>query len=422
MITFWQVGSILVWLAAGLVKDSRQPVQMPVGHYYEDAYQWFGHLGSSLPVHIRLMRDGDQYQGNIRYGKNEYTRDIEGQINEKGTMVLYEFDQYSRVSAILTGDPANTNSTWTWTDSKYSLEISLSLNSTNLMSNVLEVYQGKGDNTGVHKVLLNRSTREISIDLTESTELRWMGYECEGQDCYEKRSDLYLSNPTEFRLDDQDASRIKIYPEHVLFKTGELKYSNISEAGYAYYVSVDVPSLGQKDFDAFLRSEAEGQINRWISLVSNSGADITDSEARFEHRFWGDFFITLMDKSIMSGYLYFQGSTVDVAYTLPFMYDIQRKRLFTLADIFKKEFDYPFFLKTYIEKKKRSGSRKEDSMVREMVKDENYTHFVIDHDGLIFFTEFHALYGRRSIKIPFTEVKGFIKHKTLESFIKRNGY
>lgn len=379
-----------------------------------------GFLDSSLPVTLSIRSGENGFSGSVRYGHDSFSAPLEGEYDDEGNVVLYEFDQFSRVSAVITGKPSDLANSWNWYNADYSVRFPIVFFENSHVPNEVGFYYSKAGAQDIHVVQVRPPAKKISIDFHKKTELRWMDYECQNQQCFEVRPDMDLSNPLEFRLEEGIDGKLQLYPEYTYSKTGTLAYHNLSGAGFDYYYSADLPMTGSEPFDSWAKDEVMVQIDRWIQNLSDVDERDELPASRFKHRFRGDFFITLMDKTMVSGYLYFQGNLLSGVRTIPFMYDMQKERLFNIQDLFEKEFDYPFFLRTYLTKEKRQSMRKEPAVIREVLKNTKYTHTVLDYEGIVFFTDFNGLFGRRAIRVPYREVKGFLNYRSLEVFVKKN--
>ena len=58
-------------------------------------------------------------------------------------------------------------------------------------------------------------------------------------------------------------------------------------------------------------------------------------------------------------------------------------------------------------------------MVQGLLKKEDYKHYILAPDGLLFFTDFNVIFGRRHILIPFEEIINSIDNRSLENYLKK---
>lgn len=382
-------------------------------------YNLYGRLDGSLPVSLSIIQKSDSWTGTVNYGNGAFIRELEGESAVDGSMIFYEFDEYSRVAGIFSGHLDQLNNKWTWSSSDHSIILPIRFYKDQEPKSVVGLYVNKKTQHEIEYVLLRKDVMKVFMKQPDDRELRWIRYDCEGQNCYELRPNMDLSNPFEFRIENESKDLVKIYPDIEYLKEDELASINISGAAFDYYFSVDIPHIGSAAFDDWIYNEGQRRVTAWQRSIQKDKTDFNPTD-RFEHRFTGDYFITLMDKSIISGFLYFQGASFTGNQTIPFIYDRQKEKLFSLRDIFKKEFDYPFFLRTFLKNEKRRMFFMEDPVVKAALNQDPFTHMVLGSGGLLFFTDFNVLYGRKYLTVPYSEIKGFLSHKILEGFIRRN--
>ena len=121
----------------------------------------------------------------------------------------------------------------------------------------------------------------------------------------------------------------------------------------------------------------------------------------------------------ISGYLYLQNTESNKVKTIPFIFDRSKSRFYQIQDIFSKSFDYSFFIEKYLEKVKRGRLIKENRLVQNLLKKEDYNHYILAPEGILFFTDFNVIYGRRHILIKYDEVMSSIDNKALENYLKK---
>ena len=90
-----------------------------------------------------------------------------------------------------------------------------------------------------------------------------------------------------------------------------------------------------------------------------------------------------------------------------------------LREIWRDDFNFSYFLNRLIENQKREVVNKEKGDVRQILKSQAFTHFGLTPTALVFYTDFHFIYGRRSIYVPYDEIDTFIEDKTLSQYVKK---
>ena len=90
-----------------------------------------------------------------------------------------------------------------------------------------------------------------------------------------------------------------------------------------------------------------------------------------------------------------------------------------IRDSLRSDFDYAFFLEQFLKKEKKQSLSDEDYIIRNALKKKHFKHYVLNQNGIVFFTDFNILFGRRSILVPYTEIQGFVDNKTVSNYFKK---
>lgn len=367
-----------------------------------------GYVDNALPITVAYFKKDGTLKGLINYDGSEEFLIIEGSNTDSITS-LYEFEEATLLS-VLQGPHVNTSSSWTWNTPDYSLSLPLTIyKHDHVQKGKVVVYIDKEDKDR-SQVLLRPDKAQVSIELENAVNLRWMDFSCEKNDCIEGRPDMILENPVEFRL---DKNTLTVLPHKELYKLHELSYETDSEIGESYFTTYSYPVLGQRKFDNWI--EGVIKTKKENNSQSNEGE-------RFENRSHGDFYITLLSKELICGYLVFYNNETSRMETIPFNYNRSKNKFYRIKDIFRKDFNFSFFLKSYIDKQKRNILYKEESIIKELIKGEPFSHYNFSPSGLVFFTDFNTIFGRRHILIPFEEIESFIGDKTITNYLKKERF
>lgn len=385
--------------------------------YDNDSFSRFlftGYVEKSLPVIIVLGREENELKGFIYYGQNEDRFDLEGTMNDSGDIELYEFDNYYRVSGSITGNILRPKELFTWYSADHSLQLSMVLYPSRMPDKIVELFESDNSATR-NQIFFRGDLQQISIDPSGDINLRWIDYLCEGADCYESRPNTKISNPVEFYIDTNEHNNLLVYPDNRYTKYLSIPYANISEHNFSTYASHNFPLLNNTVFDQWVQDNLK--IANPIVATDESTYSLTST--RFRNRTMSDFYITLLSDDLISGYLYQQSTEGHEVKSFPFIFDRQKSKFYQIQDLFKKNFDYSFFIEKYVEKIKRGRLIKENRLVQNLLKKEDYKHYVLAPEGILFFTDFHVVYGRRHILVPFEELNSSIDNKALENYLKK---
>lgn len=377
-----------------------------------------GYLDKTLEVEMLLGMEKESILGYISYAANQDIKLLDGRQSEDGIVNLYEFDDNSRVTATIIGPIHEEMNYLQWFNSDYSMGLSLTLSAGQSENQAVLTQYSELNGRNSSKVILRNHLRQMSLQNPSDINLRWMDYKCQGQDCYEIKTDVKLSNPIEFKLDVEQGNLL-IYPTMLLTRNLTIRQANRSYSEFDFFYSFNYPIIDQAEFDHWISNE----INRRIEIGKKMKTPDVDSETqtsdRFKNRVYGDFFISVLSDELISGLMFFNNSKSGRMETVSFNYDRLNNNFYKLGDFFKKDFDYSFFLKRYLEKKKRSLIYREKKIIRDLLEDEHFTHYALTPAGIAFFTDFNVVFGRRHMMVPYEEIESFIDNKALKNYIKK---
>lgn len=191
------------------------------------------------------------------------------------------------------------------------------------------------------------------------------------------------------------------------------KSLNVSCLEYAdYYTNYDF--LFPKSEDAIFNEVMVLLTKDWIEECrkhsQQSRKKTADVASRASQRAYSWTDIELLTDDFISGMLTYHTTWSEQERTKTFNYDLTTNSVIELKDIFKKGFNYQSFVKKYIsEEIKKEAIYKHDAEFRKWITIEEFPFFTIGKDGISFFTEFHFIYGRQRVLIPYKKMKSNIR-------------
>ena len=196
--------------------------------------------------------------------------------------------------------------------------------------------------------------------------------------------------------------------------------TTIDFVSHQSYIAVSFPRE-----DEFFQKKMEGRIRSIIREISeNYGAQEVVSgqngaDNRFKKRTIAVNKVTLDSKEILSGHITFFDNQNNDVNTLTYTYDRAKKEMLGLSKIFKKNFDYSFFLKQYINQKKDKMVPLLSNLESKWIKNSSFHYYVLTDSGLKFFNDYNSIFGRKSFIIPYHEVSSSISQKSIANYIKK---
>ena len=362
--------------------------------------EWHGVLDGHMPVRIAFELVNNEASGYIEYGENKDRYDLLGSI-EDDQLDIYQFDDYSKVMCKMSGDLGNAKHNWTWSnEAKTSIK---TLHPRSSKNNLILLYESEE-----HDLIIRPNTRSI-IGGDQVDDLKWSSYDCSNQDCTVIDSNR---DPGQFQWDGSEMLTVD-YNNEKYTQAHKLKYAlesyHDSKIAYSFYY----PILEDEKFDAWIIDQMSACRTNY-NKYRNQGLEASD-----QLLFIGDFYISAYDERIISGYLNWSCNTTASVETVPFIYDYERSKFYKVNDLLRSDFDYAFFLEQFLKKEKTKSLREEDYLIRSALKQKHFKHYVLTHQGIVFFTDFNTLFGRRSILVPYKEFQGFVDNKNISNYFKK---
>jgi len=368
-----------------------------------DYIQWDGVLDGSMEVRITLQLDNQEASGYIEYGSNKDRYDLLGAI-ENNLLNIYQYDDYSKIMGTITGDIGNPNRNWIWSnEAKTSIK---PLQPKKGDNNIILLFESEED-----ELFLRPNTRSINSGAIYD-HVMWSEYNCTDQNCEIISPEAHDDH--EFQWDDSNLLTPTLdINDHSYTLSNTIQYASESyhdsKIAYNFYY----PVLENEKFD--------GWIERQMSTCKTNYRIYLDQAAEGSDQlsFKGDFYISALDDELISGYLNWSCNNTASVQTAPFIYDIDRSKFYAIGDLLRSDFDYAFFLEQFLNKKKKQSLNEEDYIIRNALKKKHFKHYVLNQNGIVFFTDFNILFGRRSILVPYTEIQGFVDNKTVSNYFKK---
>ena len=136
----------------------------------------------------------------------------------------------------------------------------------------------------------------------------------------------------------------------------------------------------------------------------------TKPELRASQRAYSWTDVALLTDDFVSGMLTYHTTWVNGKATKTFNYDLKNGEVVELAALFKKGFNYQLFIKKQVaEEIIKLAIYKRDEDFRNWIKNQTFTNFTLGKDGISFYSDFHIIYGRQRIMIPYKKIKSNIR-------------
>ncbi len=376
--------------------------------------KYHGIIDHALPTIWEMTKIENDLAVKVKLIDGKTIMTLEGTFVESDEVELYEYNENGTVISSIDGKLSTLKGNLVWynKDRSHSLPIHLEIEMKSNNRSVLHKFEKDQD-----VVFLRPMDRLISIQGNKSQEFKWHRFSCEGSDCVELRNDLQRNNPLQFELEDAIVDPwISIKDNARLKRVSSLTHVNRSLFAHAGYLTINYPVLENEVFDKWVQEVIQGKmttLGEVLTLVDESN-DIL----RLSAYSLSDYFITTLTSQFISGFLIFESTQLNSTETVSFIFDRSKNRFLQLSDMFKKDFDYAYFLNRTIDRAKKNLVLSEPRVLRNVIERASFPHVVLTSGGLVFFTDHNQLYGRRKVPIPHTTLESFLDNNSLESFFK----
>ena len=199
----------------------------------------------------------------------------------------------------------------------------------------------------------------------------------------------------------------------------EIQKTTYDYVSHQSYIAVSYPSVDEafdkkisNKINTIVRDMAEEYGVKELESGSHSPGN------RFSNRTIAINKITLDSKDLISGHLTFYDNQSSDVSTLTYTYDKNKKEMLGLSKIFKKNFNYSFFLKQYINQKKEKMQTVSTPLETSWINATSFHHYVLTDSGLQLLSDYNTIFGRKSFTIPYHEVSSSIGQKSISNYIK----
>ncbi len=191
------------------------------------------------------------------------------------------------------------------------------------------------------------------------------------------------------------------------------KNLNISCLEYAdYYTSYDFlfPKSNSAIFNEIMILLTKDWINECRNHTRRMRKKPLETQLRASQRAYGWTDIEILNDEFISGMLTFHNTWSNMEKTNAFNFNFSTNNSIELADIFKRGFNYTDFIKKYIQEEiKKNAFYKSDPNFRNWIMQKDFSFFTLGREGIYFYTDFHIVYDRQKVLIPYKKLKSNIR-------------
>lgn len=201
-------------------------------------------------------------------------------------------------------------------------------------------------------------------------------------------------------------------------KEKEAKIKRMYYASHYLLSDVEFPELGHNAFDKFMMTlidEEKEKVRKAIKELKEK-EETLHSSVHYNYKWSGWTEIDYLGSTMISGRIILNSYIGEDAYekVIPFVFDLVEEQASSVLDEFKKDVDVLSFFK------KRIKAELAESPDLQLWKAEDFQHFSLSDEFVLISTDFSTNYGQATIRIPYAELKNWMKRSSLIKKIMRN--
>lgn len=431
MISFLKkIIGVSILFCCTFVLTAQQYLSIPVTNnmkYYE------GRIDDLNDVKINLNCNKGECLGELVYLRSGDRFNLRGQ-QEDNQIVLEEYDQYQQLSGLLTGEFIGNSLVVSWENIEQTIGSNIYLKEVTSLENELS---NCADNKWIQSYKGEIDNREVEMVLqkTASNRIEGTAYFVKDKKPYIIRGEVTGNNNLHLNLFDTHTQRAlgsirAIYRNSKALSASFYDANNAqSSASFELVHNTGINCMEYADYYStydFLYPHSEDPLfnhimtfltKDWMANCKSKANLIRKERAtpplRASQRGYTWTEVNFYSNDFISGLLTHDNTWEGNKSTKAFNYDFASRASVELEDIFKAGFDYDAFIKEYIHSEfKENVAYKSDVSFQAWLNQQNFKLFTVGREGLHFFSNFHIVYGRQSVLIPYKKIKSNIKKKS----------
>lgn len=439
---------ILLFIVSQIVGSMAQDLASadPVCQMFEkpQKIKWVKHYKGRLDdmndVAVTLACDGKKVKGEMQYLRSKVNFFLVGEL-KKDKIVLQEYDEASLVTGYIKGDVSESGIRGNWQNIDNSIGATLLLEEVKQRADVpghcadnkwIRFYKG---NIGKDKTYLNLQKNGAG-KITGTIVFPNKG----GSQNISGHQDVF--DNVHLKIKDQMANprgRLEgTFDEKKKFNANYIKQNN-REYVCTFNLEKTLP-LGCSEYADYVTSydvlypkTKHEKFNKWIKTIIEEWNTACKKYAEDVQRInmtpkpvmrktlrahgWSD--VDILNKDLISGQLYFFRSWEEKSTSRNLNYDFKNDKEILASDIFQEDFDYQKYVKKYLRNRLLQHKLSKDDDFRKWLDGQTFNVFSFRREGIYFATDFHPIYGRQEVTIPYKKLKPFlVKNHITQNFLK----
>ena len=399
-----------------------------------------GRFNDMNDVVITLAGDGKNVKGEMEYLRSKITFFLVGEV-KKNKLVLQEYDSEGLVTGYLKGEYTEWGIRGQWQNVENNIGAMLRLEE---VKSRVEVPSYCGDNKWIRtyngnvgkdkaKMILQKNGAGkvmgtfIFSDKTNTRKIK--GYSDTFDNYYLTIKDEM--NRPQGKIEGSFDGKNKFNVNYVKTNGKEITCTfhpvedlSVGCQEYAdYATSYDIlyPKTRNESFNKWIEKIMlawNGQSKKYTNeIVTMRQIPVPTMRQMLRSHAWTD--IDVYNGALISGQIHFSNSWTKNTTSQNLNFNLKTGKEILAKEIFKHDFDHVAYAKKYMKNRMLQHAYAKDMKFIEWLNTQKFEAFNFRSEGIYFATDFHPLYGRQSVTIPYKKLEDFfVKNNIIQNFLK----
>ena len=422
------------WTGERVVGLFEKPDKVEWVKYYK------GRFNDMNDVVVTLAGDGKTIKGEMQYLRSKAIFYFVGET-KKNKLILQEYDTEGFITGYLKGEYTEWGIRGEWQNTKNDLGSKLRLEE---VKTKVEVPSYCGDNKWIRtykgnigkdktKMILQRNGAGkvvgslIFLNKTNTRKIKGFS------DTFDN---FYLSikdemNRPQGKLEGSFDDKNKFNANYIKGNSKEITCTFHPEtdlsvgcqeyADYATSYDVLFPKTRNQAFNNWIEEIMliwNGQCKKHMNdIITMRQTPVPSMRQMLRAHAWTD--IDVYNNELISGQMHFSNSWTKNSKSKNLNFNLKSGKEILAKDIFKSDFDQVTYAKKYMKNRLLQHAYAKDEKFIEWLNTQEFEAFNFRSEGIYFATDFHPIYGRQSVTIPYKKLEDFfVKNNIIQNFLK----
>ena len=422
------------WTGETVIGLFEKPDKVEWVKYYK------GRFNDMNDVVVTLASDGKTIKGEMQYLRSKVFFYFVGET-KKNKLILQEYDPEGFITGYLKGEFTEWGIRGEWQNTENNLGSKLRLEEVKTKVEVpsycgdnkwIRTYRGNIGKDKTQMILQRNAAGKVVgslIFLNKTNTRKIKGYSDTFDNYYLTIKDE-MNRPQgklEGSFDDKNkfnANFIKVNNKEftcTFHPEADLSVGCQEYADYATSYDVLFPKTRNQAFNNWIEEIMltwNGQCKKYMNeIVTMRQTPVPSMRQMLRAHAWTD--IDVYNNELISGQMHFSNSWTKNSKSQNLNFNLKSGKEILAKDIFRSDFDHVAYAKKYMKNRLLQHAYAKNERFIEWLNNQQFEAFNFRSEGIYFATDFHPIYGRQSVTIPYKKLEDFfVKNNIIQNFLK----